>query len=344
MCKKIKLVMMLVTCLGISANCFSADTARLFMAQKGDHIAFFLPVFHVTTNLEKDNYLPTVIEEVFRRTTALYDESAHKSHIYPYALHPCAKKIQLPAKVQKKLDKKYSEIVSYDTYRFPAPDLIQEKDFVKLMVVMFGPIHEDEKNLPPGYVLHKGQVSTVLAKKYGVGRNSIEGMHEFHRSYCELSEQERISTINDALRDFGNINQQGESFKTKLYKKVLESTILSMSVPISDQSVALHSGEKAGKNFFTNDLDRFVLFNRNQIWLSKIIQMSSEPGIPFYAFGAAHFTANKFGPGLISLLRQAGFEISLIKSLSDLPPNFMSRPAALQVDENIKVAQKNSPN
>jgi uncharacterized protein len=56
-----------------------------------------------------------------------------------------------------------------------------------------------------------------------------------------------------------------------------------------------------------------LLTNRNKNWIPKIIKMATEKPT-FFAVGAGHLVGNE---GLISLLKQKGYEVELIKQFAD---------------------------
>lgn len=312
----------------------------MFMARKGDQVAFFLPVTHKASDVEMDSYL-RVVEEVMDRSTVVYDESARMEHIYTFAMHACAKKIQLPKSTQDLLDATFNYISTYDEFRFPAVELLQEPDFAKLMIVLLGPLDRNVEDIP-NFDARSVPLASFLADKYGRTRRSIETMKEFHTNYCALSHGEKRSTVEAAVRSFKNfkINTKDEaSIRYRGWLACIKSTI-------SDASIA---GNRIGKSptcnrnadNFRKGIEKFLLSLRNEQWLENIQRIGSQPGVPFYALGAEHFTRNTFGPGLLTLLERSGYKVSLIESTKDLPPELHGKISAKHTEPVLAGAEWN---
>ncbi|KQQ36094.1 hypothetical protein ASF61_07795 [Duganella sp. Leaf126] len=92
---------------------------------------------------------------------------------------------------------------------------------------------------------------------------------------------------------------------------------------------------KVGK--FANDasdqnqraIDRYLLGARNRVWVAQLPQMTAGQRLPFMVLGAAHFldADADSGPGLLRLLRDDGYRLTLVQDrrqlavlLRKLPP------------------------
>lgn len=335
MTKVIKETFLASLCIILTATAMAEETPRLFMAKKGNHISFFLPLSHETSAIERDNYLATVIEPVFRRASIVYDESAHKSHIYAMAALPCESQTNLPHATKSKLKKKFDEQQKFDKYVFPAPEILVQPEFAYFMLLRFGPVEIDQTLFKPSQlVVNHGQISTVLAEKYDTERTSIETMEDFRRIYCDLSNDEKELAIEKLLGLLaGPLEFNVEPEASQIYKRVLFSAIQTLKT----------SSKNTEKKPMTQDYsllekayDKFFMSSRNKLWLKKIKAASQVEGVPFYGLGAAHFSSNVDGPGLFTLLKENGFSVSLIKSLNDLPPEFLRRTPKEILRKEIK--------
>lgn len=317
------------------------NSPRLFMATKGEHTAFFLPQMHISSKIEKDAYLEGVIENIFRRTTILYDESTPVSHIYAYAVHHCGKDTSIQLPLQEKLNQKFLEFKKFDSFVFPEGLLLQEENFAKIMTLMLGPINADINNLPPTFVKHEGQVTNLLAEKYAHRRESIEGMSDFFQSYCSLTRSERETTVQDLLRGFTD-QALNDREKSIWYLNMLRC-ITNTNTPISLHKVCSFrkSMNSTSINNAFNYMTKFLTVNRNGYWLQKINAVSKTSEIPFYGLGIAHFYPSRKSVGLFTLLKQNGYQIRLIRTVSDVPAAIMSRvPANLKVNEETQISHQ----
>lgn len=301
------------------------DTARLIMATKGEHTAFFLPLLHIPSTIENDDYRVNIVEKIFQRASIVYDESAHRSHIYPYAALPCLNENKMSSSIRKKLHNKYMEIKEFDSYVFPDLSILQEFEFAKLMVVIFGPIEPNMSNLPVAFVLHQGQVTTVLAKKFGVNINSIESMNDFHKSYCDLSTLEKEDVVEDVLAGFANSIIE-EPKLSQEYAKALSHVkkVLNKVEVCRTVKCQVHS-KKIFRSLERRGTTKFFLNYRNSLWLRKIQEVQNTEHVPFYGLGIRHFYSSKNGLGLIEMLRAEGFSMRIIKTLDDVPKNILDR-------------------
>jgi hypothetical protein len=311
---KIVHFMLLSILIGISLCGYAGEVPRLFMLSKGKHIAFILPVSHIPLKVEQDGFLKHVVEKVFVRSTALYDESAPLVDIAHFGYLPCGDDDnQLPQEVLQRLLEKVDELAKYETFKsIAAPDL-KVNDFAKMMTLLVGPIRPDTNNIRPSSVRHKGQVTTQLFEKYGIERISIESMHNFYASYCSLNSAEKIETVEGAIESVEATGPFSDALQSALYKEGIACM------------AALAGSQSACKIDRKTVAAKFVLAERNELWLEKINEISTKDGIPFYAFGAGHFLPNAYGPGLLTMLQKAGFTVKLIRTLSDVPPSILKR-------------------
>ncbi|UUZ49498.1 hypothetical protein LP420_04165 [Massilia sp. B-10] len=322
----------------------AAETARLFIAQKNDHIAFLLPITHKPSKLEKDPYLENVISEVARRSTSIYDESAWKFQIFDFALLPCKVTSQFSNKTIALLDPTFNYISRYDSHRFPAPEYLQEKEFAKLMIVLLGPVSLIDRALPDRFAPHETHVAAMLASHYGIKRQTIEGMQDFHRSYCSLTPDEREGAVKAAVAMFEGYKNSQNQDSSKRYEGWLRCIKISAFHSAPTHSTRSSSCSPSGRSKSRQSLDKFLLANRNSYWLNEIERVSETDAVPFYALGAEHFIENSAGDGLLRMLEKDGFQISLASSLKDIPSSIFERKAAMVIPNKDDSLKSNLPN
>lgn len=308
-------------------NSALAETPRLFMARKGERVAFFLPLSHLTSSAERDAYLLTVIEPIFRRVAIVYEEAVPLSHIYPFALHPCTDAVPILPTVQARLDKRYKFIKKYDNYHFPLDVELVEHNFAKIMVAFLGPVSYNRNDLPPNFVWHPGQISRVLAEKYGIQIESIDSMNDFHEAYCQLGNtEEKSNEVSSILDDAESKTKYTDLVASNNYKLILAEA----TKTLYEDSTYKNTKDKR----FSLVAEKFLLSARNKIWIKKIVQNTKKNSVAFYGLGAAHFLNNKYDQGLFGLLKREGFEISLIYSLKDVPTNILEIFPSEQIDRS----------
>ncbi|UUZ50825.1 hypothetical protein LP420_14915 [Massilia sp. B-10] len=307
-------------------QCRASEIARLFVAQKDGHVAFFLPVVHTPTAVEKDAYLQKIIEPVFRRSTTLYDESVPIAHLYPTAIHPCRRQLRLPLVSQRKLDAISDPIVRHDIFTFPVPSILKETDFIKVMLVIFGPVVPDLKNLPPSFVVTESQVATALARNYQIDHQSIESMDDWKSVYCSMSLKEKERMVDAMFSDASTNFNVSEYQRSQAYVRAIaciDAALANADACYDSLTGQTQLGNPAWRSGAGKT--KLLLSGRNKIWVAKIKANSKIKGIPFYAFGAAHFLHNANEPGLFTQLKRAGFRFKRIENLSDIPDAVMSQ-------------------
>jgi hypothetical protein len=132
--------------------------------------------------------------------------------------------------------------------------------------------------------------------------------------FCQaLNSAEKIETVEGAIESVEATGPFSDALQSALYKEGIACM------------AALAGSQSACKIDRKTVAAKFVLAERNELWLEKINEISTKDGIPFYAFGAGHFLPNAYGPGLLTMLQKAGFTVKLIRTLSDVPPSILKR-------------------
>ncbi|MBY0443865.1 MAG: TraB/GumN family protein, partial [Burkholderiales bacterium] len=62
--------------------------------------------------------------------------------------------------------------------------------------------------------------------------------------------------------------------------------------------------------------DKYYIAERNRGWVSQLPEILAKERLAFYAIGARHFADGSHGAGLITLLREAGYTVSLVENVS----------------------------
>jgi hypothetical protein len=209
---------------------------------------------------------------------------------------------------------------------------------VRIMLAMLGPVHPDPLNLPPGFAVHEPQVSTLLARKYRLTHESIEHTTDFHTAYCNLNLAEKIELINALSADQEIDFDVDEPSISLFYNRLRQCAIASLKRPRACLK-SRQRGERPEEFRWRSETGhaKFLLADRNRIWVKKIISHTKNGGVPFYAFGVAHFLPTVSGPGILTQLQRAGFDIKLVKSMRGVPRHIRDMAARSETapDEDI---------
>lgn len=297
--------------------CNAAELPRLFVLSKGKHTALVLPVMRDPTVAERDPYLNKIITPLLLRATTLYDESARPDMLIGFGYsNTGTPEDQLPPQQRQRLDAKFTELAKHDGFVFPArPDRLLN-DFAKMMSLLIGPLVPDPNNLRPSAILHTGSITDQLARQYPIDRASIEGMHHFYRAYFTSNSDDKAKLVDgviDALEKPALSPVQANEWYSAVITCLIQATGCALDMPLPT--------------------DRFLRTDRNKLWLAKVNENSQMTGVPFYALAAANFLPDQHGPGFLAMLKENGYSLKLVRSLSDVPRAILNRKPIKRLSE-----------
>lgn len=295
------------------------DLPRLFLVERGNSAAFFLPITHLASAVEiNDRYLDQIIRPAYDSSTELLDETA--------AIGPenffvsCDAHEISDASIDPALDNEFSLAVA-GSYWDSFDPLMRANvgRFMKFLMVFLPP---EKQHANPQDLYTSPPVQAILFQQEKKPHSSIESVSDMFNAYCSLSVSERELLIRYAI----SISRTPETSQIELMRKKIPKmlssqyleelqkavvTLNSVSPPQSSISqrvlLAPAVDEKAAYG-------KYALALRNKNWMNTINKISEQPGTAFYALGAAHFADGPNRQGLISLLRENGYRVSLIKS------------------------------
>jgi TraB/PrgY/gumN family len=323
-----------ITCL--SSICRADDLPRLFVAQRGNSLAFFLPIaHHASTSEINDRYLDRVIRPAYKASTQLLDEfSALDPSIF---FASCSSQEILDTSIDYALNEKFTAAVKgtyWDSFHPALRDNVGR--FVKFWEVYLPP---PQTNTDPQKILEASlPVQAILLGEEQKPHNSIENSIDVFNAYCSLSITEReflirhaISMANDPnnLPDY-RVIKQFPAVLSHLYMEALKRARVTLNSSPVDEIRASNQNVLAGDEKAAND--KFLLELRTKNWIKNIDATSRQSGTAFYALGAAHFADGPHWKGLITLLKEDGYHVTLVKSSDQLEKILESMKAKIASD------------
>ncbi|WP_442782367.1 TraB/GumN family protein [Collimonas fungivorans] len=290
--------------------CRAEDLARLFVAQRENSLAFFLPIAHIASTAEiNDRYLDRVIRPAYKASTQLLDEFSSLDPSIFFAT--CSSQEISDVSIDYALNEKFSVSVKgtyWDSFHPALRDNVGR--FVKFWEVYLPPpqSHPDvqisDVPLP---------VQAILLEEEWKPHNSIENSIDVFNAYCSLSVTEREFLIRHAISRANDLNHLPDyrvmkEFSTTLshrYVEALKQARITLNTFPIDEIRA--SNEDALANDEKEANDKFVLGLRTKNWIKKIDEISHQSGTAFYALGAAHFADGPHWKGLFTRLKEDGY-------------------------------------
>lgn len=313
-----RLLLLLIFFITITPTRVNAQIPRLFLIKKEGFVAFVLPITHVASRVERDAYLQQVILPALNRSDIFYDESVPRTHIIAYAsMNHCDEGVAGTTLHQTLLDH-FNVMSKRDRYKYPAGQSVSV--FSMFSTLLVGPI-SPESNVPPISSRDHPKLALVdYLADHKIERASIETISDWFHSYCELPAEQRAIAISEALILLDHPTPDDDASSDKRYLDYLRKILASLGLPARDVPIGLSQPtDNMSQLQVMRKFDRFLLYNRNLLWLKKIDEMRNVNKTPFLALGAAHLAPNDAGKGLFDLLRKQGFSISLVSSANDIP-------------------------
>ena len=222
-------------------------------------------------------------------------------------------------------------------------------NFWELYLFIQGSIEEEhESRLPindprriPEDARSRATVSLIESAHPHLKTESIESMDDMVSAVCRLDADEQRQAVSDMLWHFDRI---GEQILARQPLDAARAIGLMLSLmraqmgwpdPLSLQDIGrqirltpegrLHPGDGGVVDRMISDgkaLDKMVLGHRNLQWADRIEDdaRKNREGL-FYALGAAHFVDFEHFDGLPRLLKERGFQVTLVEP-TEVPQRF----------------------
>ena len=335
---------------------------RLLLVQKDGRMALFLPETHIGTPAQNDAYFRTVIRPTFDASSVLLTERS----IAPwfergYDAAACPDE----GAAESALDGDLTAAVN----RHPPATLAilragMTADIGTLgRFIRFDRLFVDvhmraigQAPLPAGAGSRRIRVrnaqSGVLMAGAPRPAASVENTGTMLRAYCSLPPAQRVVLIrgtialSDALSDAqpgtAHISVPDAALRADSYRGIdaeYRQVLSCMRAGLRHGSLqARDCGAGDGQQRTEPDLtvNRFMIVARGQAWVDGLAAVMQRERLPFYALGAAHFPDGPAGPGLITMMREAGNQVSLLDDRHALEAALARLPAVAPPAPNAK--------
>jgi len=296
------------------------DMARVFVAEKGHHVAFLLPVTHNGSSVETHGaYLDTVIRPVFGRSTRVYFEGSLP--MSGALISSCPNGDFVDSELDEKLNRRFLEVTEGSSF--------WDKQPVKAMVGRFTKIHQyfshSLLSVPPGLSPNMWPglpVHAMLQDDFHLPGSSIEKTDDLFATYCAMDSDDRQMFVRalvaptEAKENKNGPDNTAERDDKALSQKYLEW--LSLAVAELNGRRIDNPDHERDRDWMFEAYNKFVLTARNRLWITKMNAIANSDETPFYALGVGHFYSTKHTKGLIQLLREEGYSVALVKDRAEL--------------------------
>lgn len=323
--------------------------ARLLLVQKDGRSALFLPESHIGSPAQEDNYFRTVLRPAFAASSVLLAERSSVSWLDPtYEQAACLDEGEAEASLDPALNEQLRRHVAPTLNNLPpmlnalSPvDKLDTLDrFMRYYLVFTHTYQRSHGKISSragahSFTIRNAQSGILLAQApHRVA--SVEDTGTWQHAYCAMLPEERAALIADTIVQSAQRPEPDDAGKSgselraatyrdndAAYRQTLEHTRAALNAP----AMANHAHDADTLTAAKLAIDKFILVERSRAWVADLPAVLRRERLPFYALGAAHFADGPSGPGLVTLLREAGYKVSLLNdrhaldaSLSQLPP------------------------
>jgi hypothetical protein len=346
--------------------------ARLLLAQKDGRVALFLPESHIGSPAQEDAYFRAVIRPAFAASSALLAERSSVSWFdKTYDQATCQDEGEAEAALDPALNdalQKHAPAAPPAPAELPpalrsvAPvDRIGTPGRFMRFYLLFMNVHQRAYGAIPAeagarsFRIRNAQSAVLLvaAPRRVV---SVEDTGTWLRAYCALGPEQRASMIAETIMRSGRPPDIADAGKTgaelrdatyrdndAAYRRALHAARAALRSPdATGLAAARQAGDAHAAQASTAGqlaIDRFTLAERSRAWVAALPAALQRERLPFYALGAAHFADGPHGPGLITLLREAGYTISVLADRRALDAALAGVPPAPSPSEAIVTAR-----
>jgi hypothetical protein len=322
-------VVAIATCWLSLAAAAAASPPRLLVVQKPGQMAFMLSETHIGTPEQLDSYFWTTVQPAFNASSLLLLEKGDTTQRDDeYAAKACAQEGPDEAALDAALDAAIAGHPTTPAARLAyTPDkLAQTSRFYRFDLLLRGlvtmpldaasPVADDSATsqlLPP--------LSARLLAAAPRPWRSLDSLAANFRAYCALAPADRAVLLSHFIdlsnRTAAPMRRPGQQCD------IDEATFRTET--LDEASLGAITATLAGRNTAppaTNRRDRvkntFLLVERNRGWMAQLPEVFATQDLPFFAIGAAHFIDGDAGPGLITMLRAAGYTVAPVRDAQHL--------------------------
>ncbi len=339
--------------------------ARLLLVEKTGKIAFFLPESHIGTPAQHDRYIDGMIRVAFATSSTVLSENSAEAWLDTNNYHRAC---PLAAEAEAALDP--ARNAALRTRALPlspqlrlmasVDDVAPLGRFIRFERLLRTTVANDLGTVPDAgaqgaqhFALPGPQSSQLMAaapRRFA----SDEDTGTFFTAYCALAPTDRtmlsegdLDKINAALivADAGATVRQMRDNSIHVidtdYRAALSDIKAILSAPFPAGQVTTPPATLENSNFrrpwSAAELvyHRFLIVERNRAWVAQLPTVLEREHLPFYAIGARHFADAPYRLGLITSLRDAGFNVSLVNNEQALRAALARLPSQLLTEQPI---------
>lgn len=310
---------------------------RLLLVEKDGRMALFLPETHIGTPAQDDDYFRAVVRPAFsassevlaeRSVAPWWDRSFDSAACPDEGAEEAALDGALTAAVSM-----HAVAPSPLLRAVTSPDNIGTLGRFIRFDRLFYDVHLraiGQVQLPAGaasrsILMRNAQSGVLLA---GAPRRvaTVENTGTMLHAYCSLPPAQRAALIaatiaqSDAQPGATKVEAPDASLKTASYRSIdaeYRQVLSCIRAGLHRQGpAALNCGASEANQRTEPELtiNRFMLVARGQTWVTGLAAVMQRERLPFYALGAAHFPDGPAGPGLVTMLRDAGYKLTLLEN------------------------------
>jgi hypothetical protein len=299
--------------------------ARLLVAEKDGRAIFLLPESHIGTPAQQDAYFRETIRPAFAAASALLLERSLSARLSPdYYERRCdvegpdepALDADVNAALRAHPDPVLAHVLPLEG------DLERLGRFIRFEMLLQAwigrghvqPADDAAHAVPAVRVLpaQSGQLMMATPHPY----RSVDDTASFFQAYCALAPAERSVLVRRLLDDLDAAVQPQAGAEQDLagMYRTIDATYQACLAAIRAALTHPHGAAADVRHWTPTELitQRFLIAERNRGWIAQLPSVLASERLPFYAIGAAHFVDGPYGAGLITLLREAGYRVSLV--------------------------------
>lgn len=333
---------------------------RLVAAERNGQLILLLPETHAGLRSQYDHYFKTVIAPAFVASSLLLSErSSPVQAEASLRYQACTDEQPDEALVDPALNAALPELLPASYWGvFPPPAPVTGfSRFMRFHLVLedayfnptgrYAPPWEPQPTplLPASVTLN---YASRLMLDDPRASASVDTPTSNYQAYCSLAPVQRTrlarAALQQRLRQAGHappLDQLGhQEDAAAVERREMEANAARMDANYRQwvQRIALavdsnHGASQAAAPGYPTtdqnqlDIERYLLAARNRQWLARLPQMTAGQRLPFMVLGAAHLPDSEAGPGLLRLLRQDGYRLTLVRDHAQLAALLHRLPA-----------------
>lgn len=324
----------------------AAPPPRLLVVQKAGQMAFMLSETHIGTPEQLDNYFATTVQPAYNASSLLLLEKGDTSaRDDEYAAKACAQEGPDEAALDPALD---AAIAGHPATRatrlaFTPEKLAQTSRFYRFDLLLRGLVTMPPDAASP--IADESAASLLLpplsARLMAAAPHpwrSLDSLSGNFRAYCALAPADRalllahfIDLSNRTAAPMRRPGQQRTIDEATFRTETLDEaslTAIAATLAGGQAAPAATTPRERIKN-------SFLIVERNRGWMDQLPDVFATQDLPFFAIGAAHFIDCDAGPGLITMLRAAGYTVAPVRDARHLRALLAGRPALARVPHEV---------